>query len=693
MSDLFDQLEPASAAKPEKPKPETPTIEKAVTESAAVDSKPPKKTKSTNTGKSGYTAADIEVLEGLEPVRRRPGMYVGGTDERALHHLAAEVLDNAMDEVVAGHARTITVELQDLHTLAITDDGRGIPVDPHPQKKGITAAEVILTTLHAGGKFSSKAYQTAGGLHGVGISVVNALSSYLMLDIHRDGAHWQQEYSQGTPQTKLQKVAKSSRHGTCVTFTPDPEIFGVDATFKPSVLYRLIRAKAFLFKGVTIHWRCKGKDRTDEAVPEEEKIHFPNGLQDFLATLIQERSTWMPVFADDVKTEEGRVEWALAWPTDEQSDVRSFCNTIPTPQGGTHESGFRNGVARAVRRYGELVGDKKIADLTAEDILGGGIALLSVFIPDPQFQGQTKEKLTTASATKFVESAVKDRLEHWLTDHRAEAQALMARLVERMEERKARRKASEAKRKTATRRLNLPGKLVDCRQKDREGTELFIVEGDSAGGSAKQARNPVFQAVLPLRGKILNVASASRDKLTANRELSDLVQALGAGWGKDFDLEALRYEKVIIMTDADVDGAHISSLLMTFFYLMMPEVIQKGHLFLALPPLYRLRSKNRTIFAADDAEREALMKREFKGSEKVDVSRFKGLGEMPWQVLRETTMDQGTRSLMQITLPEAEDILAGADTRQLIEDLMGKNSQARFQFIQQNARFVEDVDV
>ncbi len=686
MADLFDQLNQPASSPPE-PKAQR---EEPVAQEKPVKSKKPKMPE-TNTG---YTAKDIEVLEGLEPVRKRPGMYIGGTDETALHHLVAEVLDNAMDEAVAGYATQITVELKEDNTVTITDNGRGIPVDPHPKFKKKSALEVIMTTLHSGGKFSDKAYKTAGGLHGVGVSVVNALSEHLEVLVARDKTTYRQVFSKGTPQTKLEKVGPAKGRGTTITFRPDEEIFGVSAHLKPATLFRMARSKAYLFKGVAIQWICApGLILGNDPTPANEKIHFPNGLVDFLATLTEGRETYLPVFADTVESEDGKVEWAFVWPGDEDGMVRSYCNTVPTPQGGTHESGLRTAVARAVRSFGDLTDNKKASDLTTDDILGGLVCVLSVFIPNPQFQGQTKEKLGTSSATKLVELAVKDRLEQFLTTNPDAGRTLVERFIERMEERKARRKEKETKRKTATRKLRLPGKLVDCMKQDREGTELFIVEGDSAGGSAKQARNPKIQAVLSLRGKVLNVASATRDKMLGNKEISDLILALGCGWGKELNLDNLRYDRIIIMTDADVDGAHISSLMMTFFYLMMPQMIENGHLYLALPPLYRLAAKDKTLYAMDDQEKETLLKDEFKQNQKVDISRFKGLGEMPPRYLKETTMDPVSRQLLQITLPAVEEMIERRQTKDLVEALMGKKAEARFQFIQQNAQFVEHVDI
>ncbi len=646
---------------------------------------------------SGYSAQDIEVLEGLEPVRRRPGMYVGGTDENALHHLAAEIIDNAMDEAVAGHAMVIDVVLDGGNRLTVRDNGRGIPVDPHPKFRNRSALEVIFTTLHSGGKFSGKAYATAGGLHGVGSSVVNALSSSLEVEVARDRAVWRQSYHRGRPTGRLQKVGPTqNRRGTQVRFVPDTEIFGALA-FSPVRLYRLCRSKAFLFRGVTLRWECdpallRGRDD----VPEKAVLHFPGGLADSLRDELGEGAAllselWsgeadLPAAADGSGT--GRVEWAVAWLESGEGALASFCNTVPTPQGGTHEAGFRNALLKGLRNWGEQRANKRAAQVTIEDLLGAVAAKLSAFIRDPQFQGQTKEKLTSGEATRLVETALRDRFDHWLAGHPAQADALLAAIVERAEDRLRRRELKETPRKSATRRMRLPGKLVDCTREKASETEIFLVEGDSAGGSAKQARNRETQAILPLRGKILNVASASTDKLRANQELRDLVEALGCGQGRQYDGARLRYGRVIIMTDADVDGAHIASLLMTFFYRELPELIRDGHLHLAQPPLYRLTQGARTIYAMDDRDRERKLKSGFKAGAKVEVSRFKGLGEMPPADLKRTTMDPARRVLLKVVAAPDEQ----AATAERVESLMGRRPELRFQFIQQNAH-AADLDL
>ena len=638
---------------------------------------------------AGYTAADIEVLEGLEPVRRRPGMYIGGTDENALHHLAAEILDNAMDEAVAGHDDRIEVVLEAGNTLSVRDNGRGIPVDPHPKFPKLSALEVILTTLHSGGKFSGKAYDTSGGLHGVGSSVVNALSEVLEVEVARGGALFRQSYARGKPTSKLKREGEvRNRRGTLIRFRPDAQIFGAQA-FRPDRLFRLCRSKAYLFRGVEIRWRCDPALLAGLDTPAEATLHFPGGLADFLAAAVAGRAAVVPepfTAALDFPNRAGRCEVALTWLEQGDGFLSTYANTIPTPQGGTHEAGLRAALVKGLRGYGEMKKEKRAASITAEDVLAGMAGMLSVFIREPQFQGQTKDRLTSPDAQRLVESALRDRFDHWLAGHPAMADNLLAFTLERAEERLRRRAEKDTPRKTATRKLRLPGKLADCSRESSAGTELFLVEGDSAGGSAKQARARETQAVLPLRGKILNVASASAEKLRQNQELKDLVEALGCGLGDRFDLARLRYGRVIIMTDADVDGAHIAALLMTFFYKELPELVRAGRLFLAQPPLYRLQAGGKSVYAMDDTDRERQLKRHFKSNQKVEVSRFKGLGEMPPMLLKETTMAPAKRVLLQVVLPPEE----RAATAELMEALMGRRPELRFRFIQDNAAKLDE---
>ena len=646
---------------------------------------------------NNYSASSIEVLEGLEPVRKRPGMYIGGTDERALHHLVAEVLDNSMDEAVAGHANRIEVELHEDFSVTIRDNGRGMPIDPHPKFPDKSALEVILCTLHAGGKFSGKAYQTSGGLHGVGISVVNALSDHVAVEVARNKLLYRQRFSRGLPVGGLEELgATQNRRGTSVTFHPDAEIFGNMARFKPARLLKMVRSKAYLFSGVEIRWKCAPGCITDDT-PDAATFHFPGGLADYLKETLEDAATYSEKpFAGKVEFSErlggetvGSVEWAINWTPARDAFVNSYCNTVPTPEGGTHESGFWAAILKGVRAYGELVSNRKASQITREDVMAGGCAMISVFIREPEFVGQTKDRLASTEAARLVEHAVRDHFDNWLASDTKSAGAILDYLVLRAEERLRRRAEKETQRKSATKKLRLPGKLADCSANGREGTELFLVEGDSAGGSAKQARNRRSQAILPLRGKILNVLGASGAKLTQNQELADLCQAMGVQGGSRFNIEDLRYERIIIMTDADVDGAHIAALLMTFFFTQMRPLIDAGHLFLAAPPLFRLTQGAKSVYAGDEAERDAWLARGLGGRGKIDVGRFKGLGEMNPAQLKETTMDPDTRKLIRVSIDDDEP----GETDDLVERLMGKKPEKRFQYIQENARFVEELDV
>jgi topoisomerase IV subunit B len=642
-----------------------------------------------SSAEAGYTAKHIEVLEGLEPVRRRPGMYIGGTDEKALHHLFAEVIDNAMDEALAGHADWIEVEMEANGFVSVTDNGRGIPVDPHPKFKSKSALEVIMCTLHAGGKFDSKVYETSGGLHGVGVSVANALSERMEVEVAREQQLYRMAFERGKPKGKLEKAGRApNRRGTRVRFKPDPDIFGAKAAFKPERVFKMARSKAYLYGGVEIRWHCdKALLKGVEDVPEKATFHFAEGLKDYLASNLTGATLVHPdIFTGSAgKTgRHGAVEWAVAWTADTDGFLNSYCNTIPTPDGGTHESGLRTALLRGLKDHAARIGqEKRAAPVTSDDVMTGAGCMLSVFVREPEFQGQTKDRLATAEAQRIVEQAIKDPFDHWLAGNPLQANKLLDFVVDRADERIRRRQEKDIARKSAVRKLRLPGKLADCTSSASEGSEIFIVEGDSAGGSAKQARDRRTQAVLPLRGKILNVASAGKEKLAQNAQLADLIQALGCGTGAHYHEKDLRYEKVIVMTDADVDGAHIASLLITFFYRQMPKMIEGGRLYLAVPPLYRLQHGGKIFYARDDKHKEVLLKKEFHANAKVEVSRFKGLGEMMAAQLKETTMDPGKRTLLRVVLAEKE----MKPTARSVERLMGTKAEARFEFIQEKAEF------
>ncbi len=650
---------------------------------------------------NNYSAQDIQVLEGLEAVRARPGMYIGGTDEQSLHHLVAEILDNSMDEAVAGFANRIELALNADYSVTVTDNGRGIPVDLHPKYPDKSALEVIMTMLHSGGKFGGNAYKVSGGLHGVGSSVVNALSESLTIEVARDRKLYRQHYAKGRPLDKLEMVGNApNRRGTSITFRPDPEIFGANCCFSPNKLYRMARSKAFLFKGIHILWKCAPELLSDgDITPAEAELHFPNGLSDFLNYQIGSRSTVnrTPFTGESLlASDEGKIEWAVTWPEDENGFCHSYCNTVITPQGGTHELGFRSALLRGLKEYAEMANVKKAAAVSGEDFLSDACIMLSVFIRDPEFQGQTKDKLTSSKASRLVEQAVKDSFDHWLSSDSENAAALMEYVIARSEFRRKKKEEKVQNRKSPTKRLRLPGKLADCSKAAAEDTEIFIVEGDSAGGSAKQGRDRMTQAILPLRGKILNVASASLDKITQNQEIKDMIEALGCGIKDNYKEENLRYEKIIIMTDADVDGAHITSLLMTFFYRQMPKLIENGHLFIATPPLYKISAGGKNFYALDDDDKNRILKKELKGNQKAEISRFKGLGEMSAAQLKDTTMDKFKRTLLKVLIPTAnteEGKEEAFETRRMVERLMGKNPEPRFKFIVERAKFVDDLDI
>ena len=631
---------------------------------------------------NSYEAKDIEVLEGLEPVRQRPGMYIGGTDNKALHHLASEIIDNSMDEAVAGHASIIYIKLKDNNKLCIRDNGRGIPVAKHPKRPKLSTLEVLCTTLHSGGKFSSKAYNTSGGLHGVGLSVVNALSEDLLIEVNRDKNLWRQEYSKGKPKYEIKKIQESNKKGTYIEFIPDKEIFGDEVIFDPKILREMAESKAYLFRGITINWEFE-TDNTENR--EKLSFNFPEGIKDFLVNKLSDGPLLIEEMfcgKTNLESKEEIIEWAICWPLKLESNLVSFCNTIPTIEGGSHENGFKVGLTRAMRSFGEINNIKKSEKITSEDLLGKSYGIISIFITNPQFQGQTKEKLSSPKTQKSIENYLKDHFEVWLNNNLEIAKYLLNETINRSDERIRKRKEKDANKNNLIKKIYLPGKLADCSQKEAKGSELFIVEGDSAGGSAKQARKRENQAILALRGKILNVASSTKDKMEQNKELSDLTKTLNCGTRDKFDIDKLRYEKIIIMTDADVDGAHITSLLLTFFFQEMKELVIAGNLYLAQPPLFRITQKDLTFYAMDDEHKDEIIKKNFKSNSKIEISRFKGLGEMPAKQLKETTMDQNNRILIRVNLPR--DIIP--QTSIFVDDVMGKNPEKRLKFIKDKVK-------
>jgi topoisomerase-4 subunit B len=655
--------------------------------------------------KNSYDASDIQVLEGLEPVRLRPGMYIGGTDERAWHHLPTEIIDNAIDEAVAGFAKKISVSLIDSKTIEITDDGRGIPVGQHPKYPGKSALEIIFTTLHSGGKFNNDVYKTSGGLHGVGAAVVNALSAETIVRVARDGYVWTQKFSRGVADGGIEKGAATSAHGTTVRFTIDDQIFGANAAFKPIKIYRLARAKAYLSRGVRVEWKCAAELLTDDMnLPASATFYYPNGVADRMAETTRDKPQILPkIFAGNTDWAEDtgfRAEWALTFLTDENGAASddgffaSYCNTIATIDGGTHESGFRSAITKGLKNYAEKVGNKSGALIVADDVFDSAAVLLSVFYKTPQFLGQTKEKLSNPEIARYTEKAVADAWELFLAGDPKTANSLLDFVVNLANARIKTKAVKDIARKTPTKRARMPANLADCTKHGVAGTELFIVEGQSAGGTAKQARDRANQAIMPLRGKVLNVMSNSDEKFGANKELNELIDIIGAGTAKDWAEDKLRYEKVIIMTDADVDGSHIASLLMTFFYNTMPGLIHGGHLYLACPPLYKVVAGTESVYVDSDEELEELKATKFK-NKKIEISRFKGLGEMMPNQLKETTMNPKTRRLIRVELPpKSEDGAEDAEkTRTLVTELMGKKPEFRFRFITEHARFVKDLDV
>ncbi len=641
--------------------------------------------------KSTYNAKDIEVLEGLEPVRKRPGMYIGSTNQDGLHHLVNEVLDNSIDEVLAGHATDISFQYKKDGTIKIKDNGRGIPIDFHPKYKNKRALEVVLTTLHAGGKFNSNAYKTSGGLHGVGISVVNALSSLLQVQVFKDGKVYRQDYSKGKVKTKI-KIEKCSKKlkGTEISFIPDESIFK-ETQFVPKKLYNFINMKSVLVGGTTINFEIN-KELIKDKTPNKKSFFYKKGIEDYFQLEYANNSKLFEKnfsLKSKIKDNEN-FETLISFNTNENSSLMSYCNTIETPDGGSHENGIRNGILKAIKLYGQKNQFSKISNINHSDIFDYTNVIISIFINDPSFEGQTKKRIIMPNLQKEIETKTQQEFLLWLNANKKNSKILLDNLIERALQRTDLSKIKELDRKSIKERNRLPGKLVDCSSKSIKDSEIFIVEGDSAGGSAKQARNREFQAILPLRGKILNVHNVGLSKIADNNEIQNLIQSLGCGIGKNFEISKLRYEKIILMTDADVDGSHIATLLITFFYKYMKSLIDENKLYLAMPPLFKIYNKNKSFYAYDEKEKDKLIEKEFK-SDNYNITRFKGLGEMPADQLKETTMDQNKRNLILINSEKAKKDMK--NTESLFETLMGKQAELRFKFIQNNANFIKNLDI